>query len=77
MLINDYHYNLSFTEQPGIKIHTRLQAVTTDNIKQHLNRLSGLDWCKIDFKQFSKKFNPGLKNYDFSLNALLNSLGSE
>lgn len=77
ILIHDYHYNLDFAGHPGIKTHTRLQAVTTDNIKQHLRRLSGLDWRKIDFKRFSKKYNPGLKNYDFSLDALLNSLGSE
>ena len=26
---------------------------------------------KIDFKRFSKKYNPALRNYDFSLDALL------
>ena len=35
--------------------------------------LNDLDWRQIDFKQFSKKYNADLKNYDFTLTDLLHN----
>lgn len=71
ILIHDYHHGLDFATELGVEMHSQMEPITIDNAKEYLNRLNKLDWHKVDFKQFSKKYNPGLKTYDLSLDALL------
>lgn len=71
LLIHDYYHGLDFTNDPGKTSETRMSAITADNVDAYLKKLSNPDWNKIDFKQFSKKYNPSLQKYDFSLEALL------
>ncbi|HEX7028240.1 MAG TPA: ABC transporter substrate-binding protein, partial [Gammaproteobacteria bacterium] len=73
ILIYDYHHGIDFAEGTGAEMQTAMKAVTAGNAEGYLHRLYELDWRKIDFKRFSKKHNPGLKDYDFSLDALLES----
>lgn len=73
VLINDYHYGIDFADDPGVTSTTMMSAITADNVQTYLKRFNNPDWSKIDFKKFSKKYNPALKKYDFSLKTLLNA----
>lgn len=73
LLIHDYHYGIDFAQDPGISSTTEMRAITADNVQNYIEQLRNPDWSKIDFKQFSKKYNPALKKYDFSLKTLLNA----
>lgn len=74
ILVHDYHYGLDFAKTQGVMIQTQLKPVTGDNAAGYRDKLSNLDWRKIDFKRFSKKYNPELKSYDFTLDQLLDTL---
>lgn len=71
LLIHDYHYGIDFAEDPGISSTTEMRAITADNVQNYIKWLRQPDWSKIDFKQFSKKYNSSLQRYDFSLGTLL------
>lgn len=78
ILIYDHHHGIDFaSDETAAEMQTAMEAVTAANAEEYLNKLYKLDWWKIDFRQFSKKHNPKLKDYDFSLDALLNSLETE
>ncbi|HEX7028243.1 MAG TPA: ABC transporter substrate-binding protein [Gammaproteobacteria bacterium] len=74
ILVHDYHYGFDFAEEPGLVSQTQLRPVDTTNVEEYREKLNDLDWRQIDFKQFSKKYNRNLKDYDFSLDALLATL---
>lgn len=74
LLVHDYHYGLDFAQKPGVVMRTQLKPVTASNAEEYREKLSNLDWRKIDFTQFSKKYNAGLRSYDFTLGELLDSL---
>lgn len=74
LLIHDYHYGLDFVHEPGLIWQTQLKPVVASNAEEYREKLNNLDWRKIDFRQFSKKYNSDLKNYNFSLDALLATL---
>ena len=71
ILLHDYHHGIDFKVDLGTQILTSMQAITADNVQQYLSKFKDQNWNKIDFKRFSKKYNPALRNYDFSLDALL------
>lgn len=73
LLIHDYHYGIDFADDPGTISTTRMSAITADNVQTYIKRFDKPDWSKIDFKRFSKKYNPSLKKYDFSLQTLLDA----
>lgn len=74
LLMHDYHFGHDFISDPGIEITTKMHALTAKNVGDYLKKFGGGDWRKIDFKRFSKKYNPKLSNYDFSLDAVLKSV---
>lgn len=76
ILVNDYHYGIDFAGDPGVKSMTSMHSVTSDTVNDFMEKLNNPDWSRVDFKRFSKKYNPDLKKYDFSLQALLRSFGS-
>ena len=58
---------------------TPMGIVTKANVDLYLKkityeRLSGESLKKIDFTQYSKKMNPGLKKYEFNLDSVLEQL---
>lgn len=71
ILVHDHHYGIDFVDDPGIRSMTSMHSVTADTIQDYMEKLNNPDWSRIDFKRFSKKHNPSLKTYDFSLQALL------
>ena len=71
ILLHDYHHGIDFKEELGEQILTSMQAITTDNIQKYMSKFKDQRWSQVDFKKFSKKYNPKLEKYDFSLEALL------
>src|SRR5690606_13087637 len=71
ILVHDYHYGIDFVNDPGVRSMTSMHSVSTDNVNDYKKKLRNQDWSRIDFKRFSKKHNPDLDKYDFSLNGLL------
>jgi ABC-type sugar transport system substrate-binding protein len=76
ILVNDYHYGTDFVDDPGVRSMTSMHSVTADTVNDYREKLNNPDWSRIDFKRFSKKYNPNLKKYDFSLQALLRAFES-
>ena len=56
---------------------SRMQAITRDNLDAYLPVLDHANWKRIDFKRFSKTFNPELETYDFTPEAVLRQLAGE
>lgn len=74
ILIHDYHYGIDFADNPGVEMKTVMQSITADNVGDYLDMLNKPDWRKIDFKQFSRKYNPKSKVNELSLPSLRRSL---
>lgn len=70
VLIHDYHYGMDFEDESGLEMLTSLEMVTADNAEEYLHKMSAADWRKVDFKQFSKKYNAGIKSDNLTLDAL-------
>lgn len=75
ILIHDYHHGIDFEKDPGITVKTPMYVISQDNIDTYVNKL-GLnpDWSKIDFRRFSKVHNKQMVKYDFSWQAILDSI---
>lgn len=77
ILIHDHHHGIDFADELGVEMLTQMEAVTNDNARKYLDRMSKMDWRKVDFKQFSKKYNTDLKSYNLTLEALFQNLEPE
>jgi ABC-type sugar transport system substrate-binding protein len=68
VLLYDYHNGIDFDRDPGVRMNTPLSVINADNFKHYvaLTQQGGLD--EIDFRKFSKKYNPDLKTYNFNIN---------
>jgi ABC-type sugar transport system substrate-binding protein len=71
ILIHDHHHGIDFVSNPGVEMQTGMKAITAGTAGKYLDALSKLDWNKIDFRKFSRKYNPELQSYDLSLDVLL------
>ena len=71
VLLYDYHNGIDFNQDPGVRMKTPLSAINADNFKRYiaLTQQGGLK--KIDFRKFSKKYNPDLKTYNFNINQFI------
>lgn len=67
VLIHDYHHGKDFFPDT---IKTYMYSIDKTNIDKYLTVFGNQNWNKIDFKKFSKVYNPTLKSYDFSLHAV-------
>lgn len=71
VLIHDYHHGKDFGNRSMESNMYPIIASNADIYQQAFNRKN---WGKIDFTRFSKVLNPTLKDYNFSLNAVLKQL---
>jgi ABC-type sugar transport system substrate-binding protein len=69
VLLYDYFHGADFAEE-SVDMRSPMVALTKENIDAYI-RFSQSDWEQIDFTKFSKKLNPKLKKYNFSLDAVL------
>ena len=67
VLLYDYHYGKDFI---GDMPTSTMYSIDKNNVEDYMKVFGNPDWNKIDFKQFSKIYNPSLKAYDFSLKAI-------
>ncbi|MGL1863610.1 MAG: ABC transporter substrate-binding protein [Pseudodesulfovibrio sp.] len=51
--------------------NSHFSSITAKNVASYRKNMAPENWDKIDFKKFSKHLNPKLKEYDFSLEAIL------
>ncbi len=71
-----FHINVEFfngtkNEQGGFDMKSRMGKLTSLNVDLYLENIGQGDWERIDFARFSKKKNPGLKTYHFTIEAVL------
>jgi hypothetical protein len=66
ILIHDYHNGIDFVDDTGVQMITPVYPITAGNIQKYIKVLDRTKWNKIDFRRFSKKYNPDLKHYDFT-----------
>ena len=67
VLLHDYHHGKDFEKPLGLQIKTKMSALDENNIGPYLQSFGTNDWSKINFKQFSRVYNPELKEYTFNL----------
>ncbi len=70
VLIHDYHQGKDFAGE-GLVFRQPMFAIHSGNVDAYLKKFGDQNWGRSDFRKFSKVFNPELKQYDFSLEALL------
>lgn len=71
ILAHDYHHELDFVGDAGVRILTSLVAVTPDNYNRFKKFFNGKYLEQTDFRRFSKKYNPELKSYNFNVEQFL------
>jgi ABC-type sugar transport system substrate-binding protein len=71
--IYDYLMDKDFVNEIGTIIESETLLATSENANQLLELVNRVD--KIDYKRFSKFYNPNLKHYDFKYRTLLNAAG--
>lgn len=78
VLIHDFVKGKDFAETSQVSFKTKMIALTKDNINQldNWSEKTKLDNIKekIDFKSFSRFYNPQIKKYNFSIQQIINEL---
>jgi ABC-type sugar transport system substrate-binding protein len=70
ILIHDYHHGIDFRDDPGVNFMTSMSVLDSDNAGEYLKKFGSGKWSAIDFKKLSKLYNPKLKKYNLSIDAL-------
>ncbi len=73
IMLYDIHNGHAMVEKDS-HIRFPMTAITSQNVEEYSAKLGSQDWDQIDFKQFSKKLNPAVKAYDFSLPKILQAI---
>lgn len=72
VMIYDYENGIDFASSEGLEIQSEVfGALNIENIDAYIKNYGDQNWEKLDFKKFSKKLNPKLEKYDFSLKSVL------
>lgn len=67
VLIKDYFEKIDFTEDLGTRIKTNFFTITSEEIQKKKKYFTAREWLKINYKSYSKYFNPKIKKYNFKL----------
>ncbi len=76
ILIFDYLNGIDFNKEEGVSFSTKMNAQTKEDLAQFndiFTALSASSLNSMDFRHLSKFYNPGLKTYNFDLDAFLQS----
>ena len=74
ILLYDYQYGHDFADDLGVEFHTVYLTITADNAQTYLDSDTDTNWNEVDFKRYSKTYNPGLKKYRWPLEDILKQL---
>jgi ABC-type sugar transport system substrate-binding protein len=69
--VYDYLKGFDFAKNDGLRMKTEMKLLTTENINEYSILFDTDVWSNINFKNFSKRYNPMLLNYDFSIRKIL------
>lgn len=73
VVLYDYINGIDFASET-VSFKMPMMALTKDNINLYKNKLSNVNLDKVNFRTYSKKYNPGIKKYNFDLNGVLEKL---
>jgi ABC-type sugar transport system substrate-binding protein len=73
ILVYDFLQGIDFAEE-STEMRLRMDLLTQRNIGAYRRYFGAGDWSRIDFRRFSKSYTPGLKKYDFGLQAIMRQL---
>lgn len=68
VLIKDFSKGIDFKDDIGLNYETNFYVVTKKKLLEKKNYFFNNEWKKINFRQYSKHYNPHIKKYDFNLN---------
>lgn len=71
VMLHDYHQGIPLTHR---RYMSQFSTVTAGNAREYLQRFGSQNWDSIDFRKFSKKYNPSLNEYSFGLKAVMEQL---
>lgn len=73
IMILDYHNGHDFAD-PNPTLQSNMRVIDANNITIYSSVLDRTNWEHIDFKSLSKTYNPQIKEYDFSPDAIIKQL---
>ncbi|MBF0225677.1 MAG: ABC transporter substrate-binding protein [Desulfobacterales bacterium] len=73
VLLYDYFNGVDFAQE-SVMMKSQMHLITKSNIELFLNKLGDDEWEKVDFTKFSKKINPTIQKYNFTLEEILKQL---
>lgn len=73
VLLYDYFNGKDFASEK-VSWKTQMRPITSANVDYYERKLNQKNWTKINFKKFSKVYNPKIKRYDFKMQNILNQL---
>lgn len=71
VMLYDQHHGVPLPES---RYRTEFSLITADNVDEYLDNFSDHDWSAIDFRRFSKSYNPELTHYRFGLESVIEQL---
>ena len=71
VIFYDYFHGVSFKTNGATKFDSKMEPLTAKNIDEYQRKLNANNWKNINFRKFSKKLNPGMKEYNFTPYAVL------
>ncbi|MBN2655988.1 MAG: ABC transporter substrate-binding protein [Spirochaetales bacterium] len=71
VLLYDYHHGIDFINSIP---KPEMYSIDRFNVNSYLQLAQENEWDKIDFRSFSRFLNPELKNYDFSIDIILDQV---
>lgn len=74
VIFYDYFHGIKFTTNGTSNFNSKMEPLTSNNINEYQRKMNSNNWKNINFKKFSKKLNPNLKEYNFSPYAVLKQL---
>lgn len=77
IMLYDYHHGIDFGNTGKYTFHSKAHVVTKQNVADFKQYFLPADWGEIDFRRFTKKHNPNIKEYNFSLEAFQKILANQ
>lgn len=62
----DYFHGIKLKTNGGSNFSSKMAPLTSSNIATYRRKMSQDNWKNINFREFSKKLNPAIKEYNFS-----------
>lgn len=73
VMLYDYFNGKDFASEK-VSWKTQMRPITYANVDYYETKLNQNNWKKINFRKFSKKYNPKINKYDFRMQNILNQL---